>query len=74
MDVAALHQGFLRQLRDRGGVLALRSRTGRIERRNGKWHVETAGGDVFVAPMSWSTPRAPGATRWPSRPASPRSA
>ncbi len=49
MDVAALHQAFLRGLRAAGGVLALRSRTGRIEQRAGKWHVETAGGDVFVA-------------------------
>jgi glycine/D-amino acid oxidase-like deaminating enzyme len=31
MDVAALHQGFLRQLRTRGGQLALRSRAERIE-------------------------------------------
>ena len=30
MDVAQLHQGFLRQLRARGGRLALRSRAGRI--------------------------------------------
>src|SRR4051794_40361636 len=49
MDVAALHQGFLRQLRALGGTLALRSRTGRIERRGGKWHVATAGGGEFAA-------------------------
>ena len=30
-------------------MLALRSRTGRIEQRAGKWHVETAGGGEFVA-------------------------
>ena len=51
MDVAALHQGFLRQLRSRGGVLALRSRTGRIERRGGAWHVQTSSGDEFAAPL-----------------------
>jgi D-arginine dehydrogenase len=51
MDVAALHQGFLRQLRARGGILALRSRVGRIERRNGAWKVEVSGGDVFSAPV-----------------------
>ena len=51
MDVAALHQGFLRQLRARGGVLALRSRAGRIERRAGRWHVEVTGGTVFAAPV-----------------------
>src|SRR5205823_805145 len=47
MDVAALHQGFLRQLRARGGVLALRNRAGRIERRNAMWDVHTTTGDVF---------------------------
>ncbi|GAC1345690.1 MAG: FAD-binding oxidoreductase [Acetobacteraceae bacterium] len=49
MDVAALHQGFLRQLRVQGGELALRSRTGRIGRVGGKWHVETSGTTMFVA-------------------------
>jgi D-arginine dehydrogenase len=51
MDVAALLQGFLRQLRARGGVLALRSRAGRIERRNGTWEIEVTGGAVFRAPL-----------------------
>jgi len=51
MDVAALHQGFLRQLRARGGHLALRSRAGRIERTGGAWQVEVSGGDVFAAPV-----------------------
>ena len=51
MDVATLHQGFLRQLRARDGVLALRSRTGTIARQNGAWHVETNGGGVFRAPI-----------------------
>ncbi len=51
MDVAALHQGFLRQLRAHGGVLALRHRAGRIERRNGRWDVHTSAGDVFRAPV-----------------------
>ena len=50
MDVATLHQGFLRQVRG-NGVLALRSRTGRIERQDGHWHVHVAGGDVFTAPV-----------------------
>ncbi len=43
MDVSAIHQGFLRQLRGRGGVLALRNRAGRIERRAGVWHVTNQG-------------------------------
>jgi D-arginine dehydrogenase len=51
MDVAALHQGFLRQVRARGGVLALRSRAGRISRERGMWHVEVTGGGVFSAPV-----------------------
>jgi D-arginine dehydrogenase len=51
IDVAALHQGFLRQLRARGGVLALRNRAGRIERRGGQWDVHTSTGDVFRAPV-----------------------
>ena len=49
MDVASLHQGFLRQLRARGSRLALRSRTGRIERKDALWHVETTGGVSFAA-------------------------
>ena len=55
MDVAALHQGFLRLLRGHGGVLALRSRTGRIERQAGTWRVEVSGGDSFVAPIVVNT-------------------
>jgi D-arginine dehydrogenase len=49
MDVAALHQGFLRLLRARGGVLALRSRAGRIGREAGLWQVEVSGGAVYRA-------------------------
>ncbi len=55
MDVAALHQGFLRLLRSRDGVLALRSRTGQIERRAGLWRVQTNGGDLFTAPVVVNT-------------------
>lgn len=51
MDVAALHQGFLKQLRARGGALALRHRAGRIERRGGRWDVATSGGSVFRSPV-----------------------
>jgi D-arginine dehydrogenase len=51
MDVAALHQGFLRQLRARGGVLALRHRAGRIARHAGRWEVETSGDGVFRSPV-----------------------
>jgi len=51
LDVAAIQQGFLRQLRAAGGVLALRARAGRIERRAGLWEVETAAGAIFRAPV-----------------------
>jgi len=51
MDVAALLQGFLRQFKAEGGVLALRHRAGRIHRADGKWHVETNTGDVYHAPF-----------------------
>ena len=51
MDVAAIHQGFLRTLRARGGVLALRNRAGRIERGGDLWSVQTSSGDVFQAPV-----------------------
>ena len=34
-----------------GGVLALRSRAGRIERKAGRWHVETSAGASYHAPI-----------------------
>ena len=51
MDVAALHQGFLRQLRASGGTVALRHRAGRLWQEKGVWHAETSGGAVFTAPV-----------------------
>jgi D-arginine dehydrogenase len=51
MDVAALHQGYLRTLRHHAGRLALRHRAGRIERRDGQWDVHGSSGDVFRAPV-----------------------
>jgi D-arginine dehydrogenase len=51
MDVAALHQGYLKQLRTQGGVLLLRSRAGKIERKNANWHVEVSGGAIVTAPI-----------------------
>ncbi|MGH7041865.1 MAG: NAD(P)/FAD-dependent oxidoreductase, partial [Acetobacteraceae bacterium] len=51
MDVASIHQGFLRQLRAAGGVLALRQRAGRIVRERGGWAVSTADGTKFRAPV-----------------------
>jgi len=49
MDVAALHQGFLRLATSQGGRLALRHRAGRIWRQAGRWHAEATGGAVFAA-------------------------
>jgi len=51
MEVAALHQGFLKQVRAKGGVLALRHRAGRIWKQDGLWHAETSGGSIFAAPV-----------------------
>jgi D-arginine dehydrogenase len=51
IDVAALHQGFLRQVAARGGELALRHRAGRIWRQDGLWRAEASNGAVFAAPV-----------------------
>ena len=51
MDVAGLHQFYLRRAQQAGGVLLLRSRAGRIERRAGRWHVETSSGAIVTAPV-----------------------
>jgi D-arginine dehydrogenase len=51
MDVAALHQFYLRRARAAGGQLMLRNRAARIERKNGVWEVETSGGLVITAPI-----------------------
>ncbi len=49
MDVGAIHQGFLRQLRTRNGELALRARAERITRASDAWRVETSSGAIFNA-------------------------
>ncbi|MBS0562555.1 MAG: FAD-binding oxidoreductase, partial [Proteobacteria bacterium] len=51
IDVAVLHQGYLRMLRAGGGELALRNRAGRIDRKDGAWEVETSAGAVLRAPV-----------------------
>lgn len=51
IDVAALHQGFLRQFRRRGGEIALRNRAGRIFFHHGRWDAHTSAGTVFRAPI-----------------------
>lgn len=51
IDVAALHQGFLKEIKARAGVLALRNRAGRIWRADGLWQAETASGETYAAPI-----------------------
>jgi D-arginine dehydrogenase len=51
IDVAALHAGFIRQLRAAGGTLSLRHRAGRIARVGDAWQAETSSGAVFSAPV-----------------------
>ncbi len=51
MDVAGLHQYFLRKLRQGGGQLLLRHRAGRIERKHRAWAVQTSGGLMINAPI-----------------------
>lgn len=50
MDVAAIHQGFLKGLKARGGAVACDAGVTALDRRNGAWHAETRAG-AFVAPV-----------------------
>ena len=51
IDVDLLLQGYLRAARRRGGVVAFRRRSQRIEHVAGTWRVETADGTVLMAPV-----------------------
>jgi D-arginine dehydrogenase len=51
MDVAALHQFYLRRARQHGGALFLRNRAGKISRKGANWEVETSGGMDIFAPI-----------------------
>jgi D-arginine dehydrogenase len=51
MDVAALHQFYLRRARKAGGILLLRARAGKIDRKDSNWHVETSDGTIITAPI-----------------------
>lgn len=51
MDVHAIHQGYLRGFRHAGGQLVTDAETVYIERKNGGWHVQTATGALFAAPV-----------------------
>ena len=50
MDVAAIHQGFLRGLKARGGKLLCDAGVRALDRRDGGWHAATSDGD-FTAPV-----------------------
>lgn len=50
VDVHALHEGYLRGLRARGGRLLTRAAPDHIERRGGRWEVAVRG-EVFTAPV-----------------------
>ena len=51
LDPHALLQGFLRQMRARGGELHTGARVERAEWRSGAWQVTTAAGGNFIAPI-----------------------
>jgi D-arginine dehydrogenase len=50
IDVAALHQGFLRRFRRRGGVTALKAPVVTMRHDGHLWHV-TAGNDTWTTPV-----------------------
>ena len=50
IDVAALHQGFLRGLRARGGTLMTEAAVTALARAGGLWHAETPAG-AYCAPV-----------------------
>lgn len=49
IDVNALHQGFLRQLRQNGGVLRTRAEVAGATRDGPRWHLELADGSMVRA-------------------------
>ena len=51
MDATAIHQGFLKLFKSRGGRLVTNSRVIAIERVTGAWRVTNAAGTAFVAPI-----------------------
>lgn len=51
MDVHAIHQGYLRGFRHAGGTLVCDAEVVAIESRGGLWHVRTAAGAGYAAPV-----------------------
>jgi D-arginine dehydrogenase len=50
MDVHAIHQGFLRGLKARGGTVVTNAELQALERRGGVWHLTTRAGE-YSAPI-----------------------
>jgi D-arginine dehydrogenase len=50
LDVAAIHQGYIRGLMSQGGEIVCRAKAQGFERQAGKWHVTTPVGE-FSAPV-----------------------
>jgi D-arginine dehydrogenase len=50
MDVAAIHQGFLKGLKARGGTVLCDAGVTAFDRRNGTWHAKTPAGE-FATPV-----------------------
>jgi len=48
MDVAAIHQGFLRMMARRGGKLATSAEVTALERKGDRWRVATTAGDYLA--------------------------
>lgn len=51
IDVHAVHQGYLRGMRQRGGEIHVSAAMVRAQRAHGIWTVTTASGDVYQAPV-----------------------
>ncbi len=51
MDAGAIHQGFLKLFKHRGGRTFTDHRVTSLERANGTWRVGTKSGDTFEAPV-----------------------
>lgn len=51
LDVMALHHGYVRALRSRGGVVRTSSRVAAATRKGGDWVVTTTTGEVHRAPV-----------------------
>ncbi|WP_408896048.1 NAD(P)/FAD-dependent oxidoreductase [Nocardioides sp. R1-1] len=51
LDVAGLHQGYVRALRAAGGEVRLRARVVGATRAAGSWRLSLASGDVLAAPV-----------------------